>query len=80
LSLRPFPECKRCFFVFFDRLPVPANAQNKTPDAPLPSYASPFLATSDGLSLAKAFTRIKRTGLRRSMVHLVEEIAAEVAP
>jgi hypothetical protein len=36
---------------------------------------SDFLASTDGLSLAAAFLQIKQPGLRRSIVHLVEEIA-----
>lgn len=42
-----------------------------------PSYVQDFLATSDGLSLTKAFMRIKTPKLRRRIVDLVEEIAAE---
>ena len=34
-----------------------------------------FLATSDGLALSKAFSRIKNTSLKRSIVRLVEEVA-----
>jgi len=45
-------------------------------DAPSASYVSDFLATSEGLSLTKAFTRIKEPKLRRRIVDLVEEIAA----
>jgi hypothetical protein len=37
---------------------------------------SDFLATSDGLALTKAFTRLKDAKLRRSIVDLVEQIAA----
>jgi hypothetical protein len=44
-------------------------------DAPSASYISDFLATSEGLSLTKAFTRIKEPKLRRRIVDLVEEIA-----
>jgi len=36
-----------------------------------------FLATSEGLALVKAFTRIKEAKLRRSIVRLAEEIAGE---
>jgi hypothetical protein len=36
---------------------------------------SDFLASSDGLALAKAFTRIKEPKLRRCIINLVEEIA-----
>jgi len=40
-----------------------------------PSYVNEFLATSDGLALAKAFTRIENSKLRRLIVHLVEDCA-----
>jgi transcriptional regulator with XRE-family HTH domain len=46
-------------------------------DAPSPAYVSDFLATSEGLALTKAFTRIKEPKLRRRIVDLVEEIAEE---
>jgi transcriptional regulator with XRE-family HTH domain len=46
-------------------------------DAPSPAYVSDFLATSEGLSLTKAFMRIPETKLRRRIVDLVEEIAGE---
>jgi transcriptional regulator with XRE-family HTH domain len=46
-------------------------------EAPSPAYVSDFLATSDGLALVKAFTRIKNAKLRRSIVHLVEHVADE---
>jgi len=36
---------------------------------------SDFLATTDGLNLTKAFTRIPSAQLRRSIINLVEEIA-----
>src|SRR5271169_474324 len=39
------------------------------------SYVNEFLATSDGLALAKAFTRIENSKLRRLIVHLVEDCA-----
>jgi transcriptional regulator with XRE-family HTH domain len=43
------------------------------------SYVTDFLTTSDGLSLAKAFTLIEDPKLRRAIVRLVEEIAPEDA-
>jgi len=46
-------------------------------DAPSPAYVSDFLATSEGLALTRAFTRIKEPKLRRRIVDLVEEIAGE---
>jgi transcriptional regulator with XRE-family HTH domain len=45
-------------------------------ESPSPSYISDFLATSEGLTLTRAFTRISDAKLRRSIVELVEQIAA----
>lgn len=46
-------------------------------EAPSPAYVSDFLSTSDGLSLTKAFMRIKNNKMRRRIVDLVEQIARE---
>jgi transcriptional regulator with XRE-family HTH domain len=46
-------------------------------EAPSPAYVSDFLSTSDGLSLTKAFMRVKDNKLRRRIVDLVEQIAGE---
>ena len=53
--------------------PVPTG----TEAAPSPAYVSDFLATSDGLSLTKAFMRIPDAKLRRRIVDLVQQIAGE---
>ncbi len=45
-------------------------------EAAAPTYVSEFLATSEGLALTRAFTRITDSKLRRSIVDLVEQIAA----
>ena len=45
-----------------------------------PAYVSDFLATTEGLALTRAFTRITDAKLRRSIVELVEQIAAREAP
>jgi len=45
-----------------------------------PTYISDFLATSEGLALTRAFTRITDAKLRRSIVDLVEQIASREAP
>jgi len=45
-----------------------------------PAYISDFLATSEGLALTRAFTRIADSKLRRSIVELVEQIAAREGP
>ena len=41
-----------------------------------PAYVSDFLATSEGLALTRAFTRISDAKLRRSIVDLVEQVAS----
>ena len=67
---------------FFEGAPVisgefePSSGMN---EAPSPAYVSDFLATSDGLSLTKAFMRIKDAKLRRRIVDLVQQIAGEEA-
>jgi transcriptional regulator with XRE-family HTH domain len=48
---------------------------NGLSEAPSPAYVSDFLATSEGLALTRAFTRISDSKLRRSIVDLVEQIA-----
>ena len=45
-----------------------------------PAYVSDFLATSEGLALTRAFTRISDGKLRRSIVELVEQIASRDGP
>ncbi|RZI37683.1 transcriptional regulator, partial [Herbaspirillum sp. HC18] len=44
-----------------------------------PAYIADFLATSEGLALTRAFTRIPDSKLRRSIVDLVEQIAEREA-
>ncbi len=55
------------------------NAQGFS-EAPSPAYVADFLATSEGLALTRAFTRISDVKLRRSIVDMVEQIAARDAP
>jgi transcriptional regulator with XRE-family HTH domain len=45
-----------------------------------PAYVSDFLATSEGLALTRAFTRISDAKLRRSIVEMVEQIAEREGP
>jgi transcriptional regulator with XRE-family HTH domain len=57
---------------FFDGVP----GQNKIDSAaPSPAYVSDFLATADGLALARAFNRLPNAKLRRSILALVESVA-----
>jgi transcriptional regulator with XRE-family HTH domain len=62
---------------FFEGAPVLAEAAvvEGLQEAPSPAYVSDFLATSDGLSLTKAFMRIPDPKLRRRIVDLVQQIA-----
>jgi transcriptional regulator with XRE-family HTH domain len=61
---------------FFEGAPhVPG--QPKGNGAASPAYVTDFLASSDGLALIKALTRIKGPELRRRIVNLVEEIAGD---
>jgi transcriptional regulator with XRE-family HTH domain len=63
---------------FFEGAPhVEGSPPQSTEDVPSPAYVSDFLATSDGLSLTKAFMRIPDSKLRRRIVDLVEQIAGE---
>ena len=62
---------------FFEGAPYPPGQPEGIGEAPSPAYVSEFLATSDGHALTKAFMQIKEPGLRRRIVHLVEEIAGD---
>jgi transcriptional regulator with XRE-family HTH domain len=63
---------------FFEGAPhIPGERHSGLGEAPSPAYVSDFLATSDGLSLTKAFMRIKNSKMRRRIVDLVEQIAGE---
>jgi len=53
------------------------GGRGDTDTAPLPTYVTDFLATSDGLALTKAFMQIKDANLRRRIVSLVQEITGE---
>jgi transcriptional regulator with XRE-family HTH domain len=55
---------------------APGLAGGELSDAPSPGYVSDFLATSEGLTLIKAFMKIEDATLRRSIVSLVVQIAA----
>src|SRR5512144_816471 len=60
---------------FFEGAPHSPGHSGGMSEAPSPAYGADFLATSDGLSLTKAFMRIKNSKLRRRIVDLVEQIA-----
>src|ERR1700689_1834163 len=66
-------------FLFEDG-PGAAGGARGFGEYPPPAYISDFLATSEGLALTRAFTRITDAKLRRSIVEMVEQIAAREAP
>src|SRR3981081_2912612 len=59
---------------FFEGAPTLHPQPDGMREAPSPAYVSDFLATSEGLALIKAFTRVKEAKLRRRIVNLVEQI------
>jgi hypothetical protein len=63
---------------FFEGGPAAPGLEPAETDFPV-SYVTDFLATSDGLSLVKAFMLIEDPKLRRAFVRLVEEITPEDA-
>lgn len=62
---------------FFEGAPVPTGSSGGFSESASPAYVSDFLATSDGLSLTKAFMKVQDPKVRRRIVDLVEAIAAE---
>lgn len=60
---------------FFEGAPAVSSRGKASADGPSTAYVSKFISFSDGLTLIKAFTRIKDVRLRRSIGHLVEQIA-----
>jgi transcriptional regulator with XRE-family HTH domain len=62
---------------FFEGAPVPEGMNGEFSEPPSPAYVSDFLATSDGLSLTKAFMKIKDPKVRRRIVDLVESMVTE---
>ena len=60
---------------FFEGAPGQSPKPNGK-HAPSWDYVTEFIATAEGIALIKAFTRLRSAELRRSVVALVEEIAA----
>lgn len=65
---------------FFEKLPAVPGTPQMLVDAgsepAAPSYVDDFLATRDGLDLAKGFMALKDDKLRRRVVDLVTQMAA----
>src|SRR6202142_3026408 len=53
---------------FFEGTPGQMKAKGNAPSS---TYVSDFIATTDGLTLAKAFTQIKSVNVRHQIVKLV---------
>ena len=64
---------------FFESLPGLSNKPAKTGGAVLPGDVFQFLATNDGLSLTRSFTRISSPQLRRCIVSLVEGLTSKAS-
>jgi len=65
---------------FIERLPFQITGDSAFAEGASPAYVSDFLATSEGLALTRAFTRIADSKMRRSIVELVEQIASRDGP
>jgi transcriptional regulator with XRE-family HTH domain len=59
---------------FFDGAPQVSGERTFRGTLPSPDPVTEFMATRDGLALAKAFMRISNVKLRRRIVDLVEQI------
>lgn len=62
---------------FFDGLTAPSHSAKQPHGPTVPPDVSAFLATSDGLSLVRAYSQIKKRTLKRAIVNLVEELAGQ---
>ena len=60
---------------FFEGAPPPPGNPAGFGEASSPEYVTTFLASTDGLKLVRAFTRLPSPALRRRIVDLVEEMA-----
>lgn len=63
---------------FFEGAPSGSPSAGFSEDSS-PAYVSDFLATSEGLALTRAFTRISDAKVRRRIVDLVEALVDETA-
>ena len=64
---------------FFDGLPEAKGGAARDRQEPAQKFVYDILASSDGLALAEAFTRLKSPKLRRRIVQLVKEFVDEAA-
>ena len=59
---------------FFEGAPGLSRSRTRRKEGALPDYVIEFLSKSDGVALAKAFTRMRNMKLRRQIVRLAVEI------
>jgi len=64
---------------FFEGAPLPPGQPGGPAEPAATDYVTGLLSTSEGLALARAFVRIPSVRLRRRIVDLVEEMAAQEA-
>ncbi len=62
---------------FYEGAPMPAALPPRRRDATSPHDMTAFLATANGQALVKAYMRLKKAAVRRSIVRLLEAIADE---
>ena len=61
----------------FEGSPGSSAGTERFGEAPSPAYVADFLATTEGLALIRAFTRVPDIKLRRAIVDMVELIASD---
>jgi transcriptional regulator with XRE-family HTH domain len=62
---------------FFEGAPrAPGLPELSEAGAEVPAYVSDFLATSEGVALIRAFTRIRNAKVRRAIVALVQQVVS----
>ena len=64
-------------FFFEDQSPILGRSKADDPVAQEARALQTFMATKDGLALATAFYRIKKRGLRLSLVRLIEHLSGQ---
>lgn len=64
---------------FFEGAPELDGSDMTFSEGASPPYVSEFLSTAEGLSLTRAFTRIRDARVRRRIVELVEALGEQTA-
>jgi transcriptional regulator with XRE-family HTH domain len=63
---------------FFEGAPLARGSKSAGTPAPMPDYVSAFVASTDGLALTAAYTKIKDARLRQLIVDLVRRLAGNL--